>query len=925
MNRQISHIFVINLKKSFKGFPAIYKTNEIHKVVVEEGFDNKEIKKLNELLGHCQYPTIIIAKGYTIEDIEKCMVSFCETFKDDVVYFNSIDSSSYLLVVPKVIFERIGLFDPDFKTEYIYDFLKKVQFYFSTDKMIYADTNKRSHAKKDLFLYKNDSRLAVKINSNSDIRNGVKTGEYNKTVTFIILSYNKPKQTLECIQAIENTVHMPYDIVLLDNHSNVDTVRFIKQNVANRANIKVIYSDRNLGPAAGRKKAIEYATGEYFVFFDNDIVAQENWLPELFVRMESNTKVAAVSCKVLFPDDTVQFNALKTYVESPYIKFELIGFMQKKTNLQTCCYLKNDWIPAGATLYRADVFKQLEGLELYPNTYEDNEAGIQTRALGYELLNSPASIVIHKHYNYVDTNSINKEYLSARYNEGNLITASIIFYKRNNLIVKDESIFKIMGIYGKNVEEVVAEFERRKNLPKVSIIVPVYNVADYLEVCLNSLCNQTLKDIEIICVNDGSTDNSLSIIQKYQERDKRIVVIDKENTGYGHSMNIGIAKATGEYIGIIESDDWAEENMFQKLYEAAKHHNAEVVKSNYNQYYTKPVEKKYFLEALHECSYNKIIDPYENQQIFLAHSAIWSAIYKRDFLLQNHITFLQTPGASYQDTSFAFKVWACAHKVYLLREAFLNYRCDNESSSVASGEKIFCVCTEIAEIERFLTDMEIQGYNAAAQRVRFAVYLWNYNRLPLEYKYAFLLKAAEEFRNVLHQGKLKKEDWDLPRWNTIQSWMFDLDRYYQETIEPLHHEINGKEEILKGKTQNLCLLKGIIESVRSCDNIAIYGAGVYGKNFYKYLQMQGMENRIKCFFVTNVDDNENTVYGRPIYSIHEIRKYDSNILVIVAIREINHVTVNDHLKKYGVDEKIFLNDSMNHIIKYIISGGSVAV
>ena len=118
--------------------------------------------------------------------------------------------------------------------------------------------------------------------------------------------------------------------------------------------------------------------------------------------------------------------------------------------------------------------------------------------------------------------------------------------------------------------------------PKISILVPICNVEKYLDECLVSLTNQTMKDIEIICLDDGSTDNSLSIIKRYAKNDTRIVIISKENSGYGDTMNLGIKKARGKYIGIVESDDFAEQDMFQKLYNIAQENDyPDVVKSNF--------------------------------------------------------------------------------------------------------------------------------------------------------------------------------------------------------------------------------------------------------------------------------------------------------------------------------------------------------
>ena len=103
-------------------------------------------------------------------------------------------------------------------------------------------------------------------------------------------------------------------------------------------------------------------------------------------------------------------------------------------------------------------------------------------------------------------------------------------------------------------------------MPKVSVVVPIYNVEKYLRECLDSIVGQTLKDIEIICVDDGSTDRSLSILREYEQKDPRIKVITKPNAGYGHSMNMGLDAATGEYMGIVDSDDYILPDMYETLY-----------------------------------------------------------------------------------------------------------------------------------------------------------------------------------------------------------------------------------------------------------------------------------------------------------------------------------------------------------------------
>lgn len=105
---------------------------------------------------------------------------------------------------------------------------------------------------------------------------------------------------------------------------------------------------------------------------------------------------------------------------------------------------------------------------------------------------------------------------------------------------------------------------------KISVIVPVFNAEKYLKMCLNSLVSQTLKNIEIICIDDGSTDNSLAILDKFKSKDNRIKIIKQKNYGVSMARNNGISEAQGEYIGFVDADDWVDKDFFEKLYNAAQ-------------------------------------------------------------------------------------------------------------------------------------------------------------------------------------------------------------------------------------------------------------------------------------------------------------------------------------------------------------------
>lgn len=291
--------------------------------------------------------------------------------------------------------------------------------------------------------------------------------------------------------------------------------------------------------------------------------------------------------------------------------------------------------------------------------------------------------------------------------------------------------------------------------PKVSVLVPIYNVERYLRQCINSLISQTLQEIEILLLDDGSTDGSARICDEYAAHDTRIRVIHKANSGYGATMNLGLKLARGEYIGIVESDDWAEHDMFESLYTLAKEHNVQVVKSDFWNYtaYSGDI----FKNLLDRYATDRVVNPRYESQIFYAQPCIWSAIYKRSFLTENKICFLETPGASYQDVGFNFKVWARALRVWFTHKAYIHYRVDNIGSSVKSSGKVFCIKDEWDAIEAFMENSpeDKKTSSALRTRIKFANYMWNVNRLFGREKKVFQKYFWTEYKKADKKGELE--------------------------------------------------------------------------------------------------------------------------------------------------------------------------
>lgn len=301
---------------------------------------------------------------------------------------------------------------------------------------------------------------------------------------------------------------------------------------------------------------------------------------------------------------------------------------------------------------------------------------------------------------------------------------------------------------------------------KLSVLVPIYNVEQYLPQCLDSLCAQTLKDIEIICINDGSTDSSGAILDAYAKKNSKITVINKKNSGYGDSMNRGIKAATGEYIGIVESDDFIEPDAFEKLYKLAKKTDADIVKANYY-YHTDEGDELH--EIIDGQKLNKAMSISDDCRILLKEPGIWSAIYRRDFINKKKIRFLPTPGASYQDTGFHYKSLCAAARIVYTDKAYLHYRTDNANSSVKSSEKMHYVVEEYADIEKFLKTCDVSDeVRYTLQAAKFGAYHWNLLRLPKDPSIAFMAIIKSEFSKANEEGLLQKKYFPKRYWLALQ-------------------------------------------------------------------------------------------------------------------------------------------------------------
>lgn len=227
-------------------------------------------------------------------------------------------------------------------------------------------------------------------------------------------------------------------------------------------------------------------------------------------------------------------------------------------------------------------------------------------------------------------------------------------------------------------------------MTKVSVIVPFHNVEKYISKCLTSLMYQSLDDIEIICVNDASTDESKKIVQNYIENDKRIILLNVDNmSGQSYARNLGLEVASGEYVGFVDSDDWVELDMFEKMYNKARSADTDITMCQAQLYDDK--EQRFYtddyyslkpLESFKDCVFSP--DDTKNQ-ILNINVVLWNKIYKREFLQGTNVKFQN--GFIYEDLPFFFETYLKAQRVNILWEAPYYYRQNRNFSTMQNSDK----------------------------------------------------------------------------------------------------------------------------------------------------------------------------------------------------------------------------------------------
>ena len=284
---------------------------------------------------------------------------------------------------------------------------------------------------------------------------------------------------------------------------------------------------------------------------------------------------------------------------------------------------------------------------------------------------------------------------------------------------------------------------------KISIIIPVHNAQEYLPKCLDSIINQTLKEIEIICVNDSSTDNTGAILDNYQQKDSRIKIINTDCRCSGGTRNRGLEAANGEYIGFVDADDWVDKDYFEKLYNTAKENSCDIAATSSVVLIENGEEKSIKYVGATPAD-NPVNTLEKKEKCIIATGICWNKIYRKDFLEKNNIHFIEIPTAA-EDNYFSALAAIFANQIIFINNStyYYNFVSTSQTKSLKI-EKDFSITDIYKQILDVIDNKNLgnQWKDVILQRAAADIKLY-YSEMDKATKKKFLKHLKKTFPEVL--------------------------------------------------------------------------------------------------------------------------------------------------------------------------------
>ena len=549
-------------------------------------------------------------------------------------------------------------------------------------------------------------------------------GDSRELISIIVPIYNTDCYLRQCLCSIINQSYKNFEVLLINDGSVDDSAMICKEFAEKDSRIRY-FEKENGGVSSARNLGLKNVKGNYITFVDSDDWVEENYLEVLYNALKENEVDISISAHNYFNmDDNLYY--LPSYSEEQLHTLD-IGKVSRDEFLELfpeLSSLNHDFNCAVSKLFKADVVKNLlfdesvnygEDLDFFFNLY------LNVSSIYY--VNQP-TYIYRQHQSSASNNCLESHAISEiRIYEKILKKITELHIPNNRYIEKFKMIlyFRLSQFPDSQVLKSYESFisvmsdSVMYSQPLISIIVTIYNVENYLRMCLDSIEHQTYSNIEVLLINDGSPDLSGEICQEYVARDSRFRYFEKENGGLSDARNYGIDCASGRFLTFIDSDDWVEPTYVEDMYQAALNNNSEIVVSSYSQFDNK---ENHYLVHIWDDYYEK---NYSNKKLMNSLPLLvrkdysfltsWGILFSRK--LFNNVKFPK--GKVIEDSRTNYKLFSKSKCTTYINKSLYMYRIGREGSIINTVNEKLLIDQLESELER-LAIYTIKGWNYSDEK-----------------------------------------------------------------------------------------------------------------------------------------------------------------------------------------------------------------
>lgn len=420
---------------------------------------------------------------------------------------------------------------------------------------------------------------------------------------------------------------------------------------------------------------------------------------------------------------------------------------------------------------------------------------------------------------------------------------------------------------------------------KISVIIPVYNMEKYIRQCINSILRQTLHEIEIICIDDGSADRSQIILNEFAKTHKNIHMYAQDHKFAGAARNLGLQYAQGEFVAFMDADDYYEaDDVLEYLYVIAKRERVSICGGSMVEYDADNEEEFRYPKQAYLFDRNER-RTFVNVPLCFGYTRF---IFDRIFLLRNHLCFPDYE--RFQDPPFFCRALLCANEYYVCHKEIYHARCIHKSHKYSLGA-IKGIGHGVVDVLEILETSHIEHQKLYLDLLQHSLAPC----IKFFYKWANEKTNTNKAMNVLiriRNTMTFREAFDALGWehecNLTPSW-----------VEKRYEELKALQEMR-------------INEIISAKKIAIYGAGHIGKLAMSYVR-KICKREVEFFIVTSKEGNPDNIDSTPVYGINEIN-VEGDILLIVAMNQKWHKEVCERLRRVPIKSCIYWNETMSPVL-----------